>query len=90
MIFSTLWNVQFEFSTLKKLLFGFSITREGWLKISTKLEVKKNIFHTVQGEYSAVIALKCFATESCIQLIRMPLYDEYRTFCHAENVENHA
>ena len=60
------------------------------LKISTKLKVKKFMFHTVQGEYSAVIALKFFATESCIQLIRMPLDDEYRTFCHAENVENHA
>ena len=45
------------------------------------------MFHIVQGKYSAVIALKFFATESCIQLIWMPLDDEYRTFCH---VENHA
>ena len=90
MIFSELWNVQFKFSTLEKLQCGFFITREEWFKYFTKLEVKKNMFHIVQGKYSAVIALKFFATESCIQLIRMPLDDEYRTFCHAENVKNHA
>ena len=68
----------------------FSLHGKNGLKISTKLEVKKLTFHTVQGEYSAVIALKCFATESCIHLIWMPLEDEYCTFCRAENVENHA
>ena len=47
----------------------FPLHGKNGLKISTKLVVKKIMFDTVQGEYSAVIALKFFATESCIQLI---------------------
>ena len=47
------------------------------------------MFHDVQGEYRAVIAIKWFTTESCIQLISMPWYDENGITCHAKNVENH-
>ena len=41
------------------------------------------MFHNVQGKYIAMIALQCFATESCIQLIWIPLDYKYCTFCHA-------
>ena len=59
LIISTMWKVRFEFSIVWKLQCRF-ITKND-LKFSTKLEVKSFMFHNVQGEYRAVIALKWFA-----------------------------
>ena len=53
-----MWKVQFEFSTLGKLQCTFSTTQKEWLKIVYKVGSEKFMFHNVQGEYSAVIALE--------------------------------
>ena len=61
------------------------------------------MFHNVKGEYRAAIALKWFATESCIQLIQLACPEitkiaqffmakcrKSRIICYAKNVKNHA
>ena len=101
-IFSAMWKVQHEFSIFWKLQCRF-ITKND-LKFSTKLEVKSFMFHNVQGEYRAVIALRWFSTESCIQLICIPWDERWqkshslscqkcqksRMICYPKNVENPA
>ena len=50
------------------------------------------MFHNVQDEYRAVIALKWVASESCIQLIAlftMPKMSKIMHDLFCENVKNH-
>ena len=69
-----------------------------------KIVIKTVLFHNVQGKYRAVVTLKWFATESCVQLIYMPWDERWqkshslscqkcqksRIICYAKNVENPA
>ena len=89
-IFSAMWKVQHEFSIFWKLQCRF-ITKND-LKFSTKLEVKSFMFHNVQGEYRAVIALKWFAPNLVFSWSVFPEMrdDKNHTVCHAKNVKNHA
>ena len=57
------------------------------------------MFHDVQREFRAVIAIKWFATKSCIQLIKHALKwrkwhnlscKKSRIICYAKNVKNNA
>ena len=69
-IFSTIWRVQYKFSTLGNSQYIFSTTQKLWFKI----------FHKIGSNFFCSTMCKCFSTEYCIQLIWIPLNDKYCTF----------